>query len=180
MIVVPRDVRLSLLQSPYWMSIDKLQFLSVVTKQMLMGYVQQLTGLVFVEGLIQGNITSEVGNKCLLRAKSVLYSVENHVTPTKIWHLFSFYYSNHILLCIFSNRLCLSVLVVVRRYLPKSIQSFGMNLNKVYPHYYHYNTCDSVIRIKRCFYDSDYRLALTRLFSGGFGDGVLPAQTAQV
>ena len=93
-----------------------------------------------------------------------------------------FHYSNHILLCIFSNRLYLSslILTVVCRYLPKSIQSFGMNLNEVYPYYYHYNTCDSVIRIKRCFYDSDSHVALTRLFSGGFGDGVLPAQTAQV
>ena len=57
---VPRDVRLSLLQSPYWMALDKQQFLQVVSKQMLIGYVQQLTGLVFVEGLIQGNITSKV------------------------------------------------------------------------------------------------------------------------
>ncbi|KAI0218007.1 Nardilysin [Lamellibrachia satsuma] len=53
------DVRLSLLQSPYWMALDKQQFLQVVSKQMLIGYVQQLTGLVFVEGLIQGNITSK-------------------------------------------------------------------------------------------------------------------------
>ncbi|KAK2169696.1 hypothetical protein NP493_1179g00008 [Ridgeia piscesae] len=51
------DIRLSLLQSPYWMALDKQQFLTVVTKQMLIGYVHQLTGLVFVEGLIQGNIT---------------------------------------------------------------------------------------------------------------------------
>ena len=61
-----RDLRLSIIEQNYWTAVDKQYFLSCVSREMLIGFIKEMKSVMFVEGLIQGNVTVQVTRITLL------------------------------------------------------------------------------------------------------------------
>lgn len=53
-----RDVRMSILQQVHWTTVDKRAVVSSITKDMLLAFVKEFKSHLFIEGLVQGNVTS--------------------------------------------------------------------------------------------------------------------------
>jgi len=52
-----RDVRMSILQQVHWTPVDKLAVVNSITKDMLLAFTKEFKSHLFVEGLVQGNVT---------------------------------------------------------------------------------------------------------------------------
>jgi len=60
--VVWRDLCQALLRNDFWLAMEKRRSLHRVTIRSLINYIANFYNGIFVEGLIQGNVTPEVGD----------------------------------------------------------------------------------------------------------------------
>jgi len=58
--VVRRDLCQALLRNDFWLAMEKRHSLRRVTKQALIDYIDNFYNGIFIESLIQGNITAKV------------------------------------------------------------------------------------------------------------------------
>jgi len=72
-----RDLCQALLRSDFWLAMDKRRSLRRVTEQSLVDYIDNFYNGVFIEGLIQGNVTAKVGLVSDLWYKIHIYVVQN-------------------------------------------------------------------------------------------------------